>query len=461
MRCSTFQKLSVVRLISLSVPQALALVAAVGAGKAFGLLRRDEETCNTQSLKTCGGELPPNFCCPSGTACISLSGGSTAICCPANFDCALIQPIVCDITQQDPELYPGSMIHTTDLTTTLAKCGDACCPRGYRCEEGRCIMEKASSPSSSAPSSTTPTAPPTSTNIPSITLGPTNAAARSATAAPVIVSTTAFPTKAVLAGLFPGLVAGALIVLAALACLRNQRARKLKSSNTPNLTRVSRNVSDPIYDNAQTHRTDFLLRTSPGIQRLQIPQTPPGRTAVSSDYPYMTCVTPYRTPDSTQCLLNTAEAKAFPAELQTLPSTTFTPKSTVAPILRTPHRTPSRTSLPQRDLFAGTLRSPVEFKSTPLRATVASSKYGDDRSDDSLTRIASHSSSGTIDILMPPPPISARFPRHDPIGGCRPQSNAPSDRTSFGGLMERAGLGRYYWQHVGPQPDVVSPSLSR
>ncbi|KAH8652517.1 hypothetical protein BX600DRAFT_472744 [Xylariales sp. PMI_506] len=94
-----------------------------------------ESPCVTDNYSPCGSDLPNDFCCPSGTVCLSAAENTTAICCPDGADCTTIQPITCDIQLQNATLYPESSVHTTLLSYSLPECGDnTCCPFGYRCD---------------------------------------------------------------------------------------------------------------------------------------------------------------------------------------------------------------------------------------------------------------------------------------------------------------------------------------
>ncbi|KAI0161220.1 hypothetical protein GGR57DRAFT_498737 [Xylariaceae sp. FL1272] len=85
--------------------------------------------------------LPSTFCCESDSICVVLAGNTTVVCCPTGSTCAEIEPIVCNITLQDPTTFPEAAIKTTALNSTLPVCGDACCPFGYNCDAdaGNCV----------------------------------------------------------------------------------------------------------------------------------------------------------------------------------------------------------------------------------------------------------------------------------------------------------------------------------
>ncbi|KAI0124393.1 hypothetical protein BJ170DRAFT_83622 [Xylariales sp. AK1849] len=96
--------------------------------------RAEESQCAIDNYSSCGNGLPDNFCCAPGLTCLSLASNTTALCCPEGFDCSAIQPIICDIDQQNVTAFPNSQVHTTNLEASLPSCGKStCCPFGYRC----------------------------------------------------------------------------------------------------------------------------------------------------------------------------------------------------------------------------------------------------------------------------------------------------------------------------------------
>ncbi|KAH0559673.1 hypothetical protein GP486_003818, partial [Trichoglossum hirsutum] len=236
------------------------------------LVARQDGTCpGNTSLNSCSGtKLPSNFCCPSDTSCMSLNNATSLVCCPTGRSCQVIAPITCDITQQDARAFPESLIKSTDTQSALESCGAACCPRGFSCQNGWCIAKNedksVSSPTSASGSSTVAT----STAIPAIIVP--NTAKQSPTPPPTtptalgssVTSTSSaspYPAKAVVAGFFPGMIAGALVLYAVLLLLKWRQERDSRRSGT--FGRISATVSDPIYVKPQdAYRTDFLRRSS-------------------------------------------------------------------------------------------------------------------------------------------------------------------------------------------------------
>ncbi|KAL6788285.1 hypothetical protein J3E68DRAFT_134052 [Trichoderma sp. SZMC 28012] len=162
------------------------------------------------NFDSCPSGLPNNFCCATGTSCLPLAGNTTALCCPNGSTCEKIQPITCDVSQQDPTKNQNSPIKTSIFDVALEKCGtNTCCPFGYSCssDNTQCVKnsdqstspEKASS--SSSPSQTTASQTSTSpASATSATTAPTSAQASSTPAsslvvAPIATTPTSFPTE--------------------------------------------------------------------------------------------------------------------------------------------------------------------------------------------------------------------------------------------------------------------------
>src|ERR1700728_713809 len=116
------QRLTLICLISSTVPSALALSTALPLAQALGVLQARDSTCANSTATSCSAtdsRLPGDICCAAGTSCISLDNGVAAICCPVGLDCSAIRPITCDISLQDPNKHPDAVIQSTNLTATL------------------------------------------------------------------------------------------------------------------------------------------------------------------------------------------------------------------------------------------------------------------------------------------------------------------------------------------------------
>ena len=267
------QKLGLICLVSSIAPSASALSSALSAAQALGVLEQRDSKCANSTATSCStidSRLPGDICCGVGTTCISLDNGSSAICCPPGMDCSAIQPIVCDLTQQNPSTHPDASIQTTKLNGTLNTCGDnSCCPFGYTCNNGNCLLSIDSSVGFHQFGTST-TAPSNSTASPSATA--TSPSGIDSTKSQTSNSCSKFPGAAVAAGFFPGMLAGALVaILLVLFCgRRNTQDSRPGSDGSSNYRSHKHSysydnkydISDPIPMESQSARSDFLGRTT-------------------------------------------------------------------------------------------------------------------------------------------------------------------------------------------------------
>ncbi|KAL8688404.1 MAG: hypothetical protein Q9224_004894 [Gallowayella concinna] len=259
-----FLKVTAICIISTFVSQSNALLVAVDANQAFGLFSRQTSTCASSGYTACNKPgIPSNFCCPSGTTCTTFNNNKSVICCPSGRDCKTISPLTCDLNAQNATIHPSNQLHSTDLTGTLQTCGtNTCCPKGFSCSNGDCVMQAA--PSSAKPSSSTaagstskPTAASTSTaSKPASPASQTSAEAK----ADSETHQNNFPAVALLAGFFPGMLLGALLTVAVIICIGRRRAKREEKDG--DFGSVAATVSDPIYQESNGFRTDFLRRDS-------------------------------------------------------------------------------------------------------------------------------------------------------------------------------------------------------
>ncbi|MCJ1478033.1 hypothetical protein MMC13_006708 [Lambiella insularis] len=243
----------------------MATIMNLDTDQAIDLFSRDSAACGGfAGLTTCGGGLPADFCCPSNNTCLAFNGGASAICCPPGRTCQSFQPITCDIDAFNATAFPLNPLHTTALTGSLPACGQACCPQGYACQDGQCVLGSSSSSAATSSASSTPTSKSTSTFSTS-TSASTSASSATTSAAsdtPSQASTTqGWSSPGLVIGVFfGGLVVGAIIL--ALACLCCSRRRRKAKEETGDFGRVNATVSDPIYHESGATRTDFLRRDS-------------------------------------------------------------------------------------------------------------------------------------------------------------------------------------------------------
>ena len=97
--------------------------------------------CPSSAFSPCGQGLPNNFCCLREEKCRSTAANTTAICCPpGGGSCNSIKITTCDIQQLNVTAHPTSAILTLALTSRLPRCGRECCPFGYSCVAGGCVL---------------------------------------------------------------------------------------------------------------------------------------------------------------------------------------------------------------------------------------------------------------------------------------------------------------------------------
>lgn len=226
-----------------------------------------QSSCSSGSTQCSGA--PSGFCCASTSTCLVLASNTTVLCCPQGSDCTLIQPITCDIQQQNITSHPNAVLLTTNLTGSLPTCGTGCCPYGYTCNGGNSCVVKAdqgSAPSQTSTISSTSTR--TAVPIAPSNIAPALTSAPAATDSPA-AQCNAFPAPAVLAGFFPGLFAGALMAIAGFCALGAHRRKQARLSGS--FGKVAASISDPIYNPGSAMRTDFILKHA-------TPQSTPSRT---------------------------------------------------------------------------------------------------------------------------------------------------------------------------------------
>lgn len=248
------------------------------------LFLRDDSTCAT-NYTSCGSSFAANFCCSSDTTCLSLDEGSSVLCCPTGSNCTFIEPITCNIQSLNATANPTAPIQSTKLNDSLPTCGDGCCPFGYTCaKNSTCVLDvstssEANSTSASGSSTTatsmastlsgltiasTSTATIGSLTPTTATATPTSGVGLSSTQTETTATCSQFPAKAVVAGFFPGAVAGALAAAMIMMCRRrgtqqNRESTSQKTHRSSGGTIIG--ISEPIPDDENgSFRTDFLLR---------------------------------------------------------------------------------------------------------------------------------------------------------------------------------------------------------
>ncbi|KAJ5175017.1 uncharacterized protein N7482_000894 [Penicillium canariense] len=238
------------------------------------LLPRGSSSCPS-SYDTCGGSLPDTFCCPSSSICIGLDDASSAICCPSGASCDYISPIVCDVQEQNATAHPKNSVKTTKLDSSLPTCGDACCPFGYTCQgNSTCALNQKTSSTASSTSQASSTSTSTATDTTGATFTPVASPSSSASqdnSTTALASCPSFPSKAVVAGFFPGALFGAIFAVLIATCLRRRSHKKDLQNHDPKAglhwsqrssSGAVMGISSPIASEDNSYRTDFLLRPS-------------------------------------------------------------------------------------------------------------------------------------------------------------------------------------------------------
>ncbi|KAF3006005.1 hypothetical protein E8E13_010541 [Curvularia kusanoi] len=441
MRLSTrsFQlsRLSVVFLLASAISSAHA--SAIAPAHASSLFLRQAQTCGgVQGLEQCGSSFPSDFCCPKNSKCMSLNSADvqSVICCPAGSDCAFIQPITCDVTQLNATLHPDNQMHLSDTTgIELPTCGSKCCPLGYSCKSGMCSKdETAPSPTSSVTSS--------ATSAPSATRP---ASASSTSECPTAVSVKhGFDGKSFAAGLFPGLVIGALGAIGLIWFINKRRETQNEKKYSGDFGHVARKISDPIYDPEQAARVDFIRQPSyrspnsfgsnTGTISNGMPNKPTVGTGLTPRIRSMWDRTPKLNFGFAHTTNNNTNNNAGPSQ-PTHPDPARPPPAIRAGSAdRDPYKTPTFT--PQRaPSERRTSRSSRSQRRQRNREPEMEQRqqHGRPAAPDRVD------STETIDVLMPAPNLSFLAPPKAP-GMRENRATCDSNTTTFTKLMERAGF---------------------
>lgn len=244
----------------------LLLAGVVSSKPTPALFARD--TCAASGRTSCTSQgLSEGLCCPTSSNCVSLAGNTTVICCPSDSSCTKIQPITCDISEQDPTLHPDAPIKTTAHGAKLPTCGsNFCCPFGYTCSADSSSCTKDSDQSKAPPGMTptlTPTAKPEATS-PSTSTAQAAAATSTGASQEDNSSSLGGEKISIIGGAVGGGLALILLVGIIFLCVRS---RSKKSPKSPPF----REISPPILNN-QAGRVDFIRKEE------HTPPPPKGRS---------------------------------------------------------------------------------------------------------------------------------------------------------------------------------------
>ncbi|KAJ0166691.1 hypothetical protein CTA2_6248 [Colletotrichum tanaceti] len=269
------------------------LIASAHAASIPSVFGR-QDSCTADGFSACGNGLPNNFCCGTGTRCITLAGDTTVLCCPEGSSCDRISPITCNVNLQDPAAHPDAQIKTTALKGKLGTCGaNKCCPFGYTCNSNQqCVMESDQTKEPEVVVTSTPG--PTSTGT-APTVIPTTIAA-SAAPSDDRKNDNSFPT-AIVIGVLCGVLVGVGLGVALLLLLARRRHRRnaplqteKKRSGAPRPSTSTSSfgniISEPIPMSDSTVRTDFILKTPSTVNSRSSATTPTPRKAGGYGYGY-------------------------------------------------------------------------------------------------------------------------------------------------------------------------------
>ncbi|KHN96430.1 uncharacterized protein MAM_05719 [Metarhizium album ARSEF 1941] len=256
------------------------LAGVVSSNPTPALFARD--TCAASGRTSCTSQgLSEGLCCPQNSQCVPLAGNTTVMCCPSDSSCAKIQPITCDVSEQDPTLHPDAPIKTVARGAKLPTCGgDFCCPFGYSCSADRSSCTK-DSDQSKAPPGMTSTVTPAPTTTPGTSASTTAAAAAAATSTGASRDTGSSSLGPKEMSIIGGVAGGALtLVLMAMAglvflCIRSRSKKALPqrgpSRNGPASSGPYGNlISGPITNPDLSFRTDFIRQTKEAPPRVSV-----------------------------------------------------------------------------------------------------------------------------------------------------------------------------------------------
>lgn len=410
------------------------LTSAITSTQASSLFLRQAPTCGgVQDLQQCGGSFPSDFCCPKDSTCMSLNSEDiqSVICCPAGSDCAFIQPITCDVNQLNATLHPDNQMHLSDTTgVELPTCGSKCCPLGYSCKSGMCSKDE-----------TTPTPTSSATATPSAT-GPASSSQTSECPAPVPVKKS-FDGSSFVAGLFPGLLIGALGAVGLMWFINKRREKQSKQKYSGDFGHVARQISDPIFDPENAARVDFIRRPSHSTHRSPgsynsntgmvangMPSKPTVGTGLTPRIRSMWDRTPKLNFGFTHTNPTPNNGPGLPANPN---PTRPAPAVRAGSSDRDPYKTPNFTPKPAPSQRR-TSRSSRSHRSHRRREPEM-----EERQHTRPSPAPRQESTETIDVLMPAPNLSFLAPPKAP-GMRENRATCDSGTTTFTKLMERAGF---------------------
>lgn len=227
------------------------------------LRARDQEF--DSSCQDIDPKLPTDFKCSSSSTCVSLDNSSSALCCPQQQTCNQIKPIDCETQLQNATTYPNALIFTSKLNQALPKCGaSTCCPFGYNCLQSGgtsfCQLNAETSHSgviNSTSSATVSLAMPTatSTSTPTATIAGINSNQHLPPS-----KCNKFPGGVFMAGFFPGILIGALGVVAWMILTGRHQKEDDSDRDSVQAMKPPLVISAPLPHPNSGSRADFLRR---------------------------------------------------------------------------------------------------------------------------------------------------------------------------------------------------------
>ena len=298
-------------------------------------------TCAANNLLSCPSGLPSDFCCPKDYACQALAGNTTAVCCPSGQTCNFVQPITCNVQDQNPQKSLDGSVKTSVFDVKLPACGsETCCPFGYSCQEDSLCRrnedqsktpQQAAQSASSTTTTTTTTTAATSTSTSSSAAAKTQSNTSTSTATSTSTSSSASTAPAsdsgsqgpVTTSIIGGVVGGCLVLLliAVIIFLYIRRSNRRNAASTEKTGHGHRRgagsiptISDPII-HPNSYRTDFILKTASARTSSEDQpaprRAPSGRAKSGRLPPRISIPNPFTSPNpSTQSELSPASSRA-------------------------------------------------------------------------------------------------------------------------------------------------------
>lgn len=221
------------------------------------LFVRDNEQCAISTYSPCADlRIPRNRCCAPKTKCISLENSNSMICCPDGEDCKTINTVDCQACRTQSSVDQNN--------SACSVCNDQCCPGGYSCNNGQCVIKPdalTNTSSSSSASSTASTGG--SSTVTSTTTSTTGGASATSKAAEASMTTipisqtqasNPWPVNAILVGLLCGIVAGLLLCLLGVLLYRQWQRRKNKRDSDKSFGNLTSQPSPPSINSRSPFR---------------------------------------------------------------------------------------------------------------------------------------------------------------------------------------------------------------